>query len=130
MKFLRSKVDFNGKRYSIAELLDLGVDDAYALLTADQRMVSTKHASGLRILEAMRDIGLGYLPLGQPSTTLSGGEAQRIKLARYLGKKSLSNHLLVLDEPSSGLHPQDLAGLLTVLARLAVSRGYGGGGRA
>ena len=118
---LSMKMEFNGKRYSIAEFLNLGVDEAYALLAADRRMVSARYVSGLRILEAMRDIGLGYLPLGQPSTTLSGGEAQRIKLARYLGKKSLSNHLLVLDEPSSGLHPQDLAGLLTVLARLAVS---------
>ena len=118
---LAVKVDFIGKGYSIADFLDLSVDDAYNLLVADQRLVSVKHASGLQILKAMREIGLGYLPLGQPSTTLSGGEAQRIKLARYLGQESLSTHLLVLDEPSSGLHPQDLAGLLAVLARLVVN---------
>jgi excinuclease ABC subunit A len=115
---LAAQVNFGGQALSIAGYLSASVDEALALLKTDTWLPAARRESGLRILEAMRDIGLGYLPLGQPSTTLSGGEAQRIKLARYLGQKSPSNQLLVMDEPSTGLHPQDLAGLLVVLDRL------------
>jgi excinuclease ABC subunit A len=115
---LAARVPFDGHPFSIAEFYELSICEVRALFALETRLPEAKQQTASHILEALCDIGLGYLSLGQPSPTLSGGEAQRVKLARYLGKRSLTKELLILDEPTSGLHPQDLAGLLNVLDRL------------
>ena len=95
---------------SIADVLDMDVSAAYEFFVAHP---------GVRLkLEVLRDVGLGYLRLGQSAITLSGGEAQRIKLARELGRKSTGRTLFVLDEPTTGLHFGDVDRLLHVLDRL------------
>jgi excinuclease ABC subunit A len=105
---------YRGK--SIADVLDLTVDEALEFLAA--------HPRAVEILSTLRDVGLGYLALSQSSTTLSGGEAQRVKLASELfGTESRAAAVLVLDEPSTGLHASDVAHLARVLRRLA-ERGH------
>ena len=115
---LAARTTFGEQHLSIAGFYELSIAEATPLLVEHGNLPEKRRQAASRILEALRAIGLGYLTLGQPSPTLSGGEAQRVKLAKYLGRRSLSKHLLVLDEPSTGLHPQDVTGLLTVLDRL------------
>jgi excinuclease ABC subunit A len=115
---LAARLPFDDRRLSIADFYQLSVADVRQFFAAATGLPAAKRQTAIHILDALCDIGLGYLSLGQPSPTLSGGEAQRVKLARYLGKKSLVRELLVLDEPSTGLHPQDLSGLIRVLDRL------------
>ncbi len=118
---LAARVAFGEHQLSIADFYDLSIDKVVSLLLQAEGLSERNHQAARHILEALRDVGLGYLPLGQPSPTLSGGEAQRVKLAKHLGRRSLSQSLLVLDEPSTGLHPQDIVGLLIVLDRLVRS---------
>jgi len=115
---LAARVPFGQQLFSIADFYDHSIAEVKEFFDAETRLPAAGRSAAQRILAALCDIGLGYLSLGQPSLTLSGGEAQRVKLARYLGQRSLAKELLVLDEPSTGLHPQDLAGLLTILDRL------------
>ena len=86
------------------------VDDALAVFAPFPRI--------RRALESLRDVGLGYLRIGQPASTLSGGEAQRVKLAAELQRPPETHTLYVLDEPTSGLHPADVERLLAILFRL------------
>jgi excinuclease ABC subunit A len=102
------EVTYRGK--SIADVLELTVQEALELFAA--------HPHIQRPLQLLQEVGLEYLPLGQPSPTLSGGEAQRIKLARELSKRETGRTLYVLDEPTTGLHFEDIRKLLTVLHRL------------
>ncbi|MEW6405928.1 MAG: excinuclease ABC subunit UvrA, partial [Chloroflexota bacterium] len=96
--------------YDISQVLNMTVEEALALFKDVPAAVSR--------LQVMSDVGLGYLQLGQPATTLSGGEAQRVKLAKELGRRSTGRTLYLLDEPTTGLHPADTARLLEVLQRL------------
>ncbi len=97
------------KEKNIAEVLDMTVDDALVFFSAIPKIA--------RKIQTIKDVGLGYVTLGQPATTLSGGEAQRMKLASELHKRSTGKSLYILDEPTTGLHTDDIARLLNVLER-------------
>lgn len=99
------------KEKNIAEILDMTVNDAVEFFAAIPKIA--------RKLQTIQDVGLGYVTLGQPATTLSGGEAQRMKLASELHKRSTGKSFYILDEPTTGLHTHDIARLLEVLARFA-----------
>ncbi len=117
-KVLLARVRFEDAELSITDFYMLPISQVSSLLRKDKRLSIPKHKATVRILDALEMVGLGYLRLGQPSPTLSGGEAQRVKLAKFLGRGKLADRVLVLDEPSTGLHPKDLSGLLRVLDRL------------
>jgi excinuclease ABC subunit A len=105
------QVKYKGK--TIADVLDMTANQAVEFLDKIPRIK--------RKLETLRDVGLGYIKLGQSATTLSGGEAQRVKLAKELGKRSTGRTIYILDEPTTGLHFYDISRLLSVLRRLVES---------
>jgi excinuclease ABC subunit A len=109
-RFNRETLQVRFKDLNIAEVLDLTVDRALEVFVAFPAMLSR--------LQTLQDVGLGYIRIGQPAPTLSGGEAQRVKLARELSKRATGRTLYVLDEPSVGLHAADVHKLIEVLQRL------------
>ncbi len=109
-RFNRETLQVRFKEFNIAEVLDLTVDHALKVFEAFPSMVNR--------LQTLQDVGLGYIRIGQPAPTLSGGEAQRVKLARELSKRATGRTLYVLDEPSVGLHAADVHKLIEVLQRL------------
>jgi excinuclease ABC subunit A len=109
-RYNRETLEVRYKGKSIADVLDLTVADALDFFSA-QRRIADK-------LELLNDVGLGYIHLGQAATTLSGGEAQRVKLATELAKRDTGRTLYILDEPTTGLHFEDVRLLLEVLHRL------------
>jgi excinuclease ABC subunit A len=113
-RYNRETLEVHFKGLNIAEVLDLTVNQALEVFAAHPKIV--------RVLDTLVAVGLGYLHLGQPATTLSGGEAQRIKLSRELAKRATGKTLYLLDEPTTGLHFDDVNKLLAVLHAL-VDRG-------
>jgi excinuclease ABC subunit A len=113
-RYNRETLEVTYRNRNIAEVLEMTVDEAYDFFI---------HIPTIqRKLQVLHEVGLGYIRLGQPATTLSGGEAQRVKLATELSKTSTGRTLYILDEPSTGLHFEDVKMLMSVLDRL-VERG-------
>ena len=110
-RYNRETLEVRYKGKNIFEVLDMTVEEAYKFFENIPRIESK--------LKVLLDVGLSYIKLGQPSTTLSGGEAQRVKLATHLAKKQTGNTLFILDEPTTGLHMDDVKRLVKVLNRLA-----------
>jgi excinuclease ABC subunit A len=113
-RYNRETLEINYKGKNISDILEMTVEEAFEFL---QNIPQIK-----RRLKTLREVGLGYIHLGQPATTLSGGEAQRVKLATELSKIGTGNTLYILDEPTTGLHFEDINMLLSVLNKL-VDRG-------
>ncbi|MGZ4797082.1 MAG: excinuclease ABC subunit UvrA, partial [Acidimicrobiia bacterium] len=109
-RYNRDTLDITFKGKNIAEILDLSCEEGVEFF-ANQPAIA-------RWLQTLVDVGLGYVRLGQPAPTLSGGEAQRVKLATELGKRSTGRTIYILDEPTTGLHFEDVRRLLGVLQRL------------
>jgi excinuclease ABC subunit A len=110
-RYNRETLEIRYKGKSIADVLDMTVDQAVDFF---ENFPKIKH-----VVKTLQDVGLGYITLGQHSTTLSGGEAQRVKLSTELGKRDTGNTIYILDEPTTGLHFQDVQMLINVLNRLA-----------
>lgn len=110
LRFNRETLEVIFKGKSIAEVLEMTVEEALKFFSSIPPLK--------RILKTLHDVGLAYLPLGQPSSSLSGGEVQRIKIASEMGKKAAGRTLILLDEPTTGLHPMDVQRLLHCLRRL------------
>ncbi|MBL8680947.1 MAG: excinuclease ABC subunit UvrA [Myxococcales bacterium] len=109
-RYERETLSVKYRGFSIADVLSMSVDEAYPHFEAVPKVRDA--------LAALRDVGLGYVKLGQPATTLSGGEAQRVKLAKELSRKATGRTLYVLDEPTAGLHLRDIEVLVELLGRL------------
>jgi excinuclease ABC subunit A len=109
-RYNRDTLDVTFKNKNIAEVLDLSIEEALEFFKNQPTIA--------RQLQTLFDVGLGYVRLGQPAPTLSGGEAQRVKLASELGKRATGRTVYMLDEPTTGLHFDDVNRLLGVLARL------------
>ena len=109
-RFNRETLQVRFKDKTIADVLDMPISEAFEFFSAFPKMI--------RRLETLQDVGLGYLKIGQPAPTLSGGEAQRVKLSRELSRRGNGHTLYVLDEPSVGLHAADVHKLIGVLQRL------------
>ena len=109
-RFNRETLEVKYKDKSIADVLDMTIDEAYIFF---ENIPSIKNK-----LDLLRRVGLGYVKLGQPATTLSGGEAQRIKLSKELSKRATGKTLYILDEPTTGLHFEDINKLLKILHSL------------
>ena len=110
-RYNRETLEVRYKGKNIYDVLEMTVEEALPFFA--------QHSKIKNILETLNDVGLGYIKLGQPSTTLSGGEAQRIKLATELSRRDTGRTLYVLDEPTTGLHTHDVKRLLAILNRLA-----------
>jgi excinuclease ABC subunit A len=113
-RYNRETLAVKYKGYSIADLLEMNIADAYLLLK-NLPAIAQK-------LKTLNEVGLGYVQLGQPATTLSGGEAQRVKLSKELSRRATGRTLYILDEPTTGLHFHDVKKLLDMLNSL-VDRG-------
>ena len=109
-RYNRETLEIRYKGKSISDVLDMSIDDATAFFEAIPSIY--------RKIKTLKDVGLGYLTLGQQSTTLSGGEAQRVKLATELSKKDTGNTFYILDEPTTGLHFEDIRVLMGILGAL------------
>ena len=109
-RYNRETLEVRYKGKSISDVLDMTVDEALPFFSALPKIAAR--------LQTLQDVGLGYVKLGQSSTTLSGGEAQRVKLATELSKRSTGRTIYILDEPTTGLHADDVKKLLAVLQRL------------